>query len=139
MTLRFEVTGETLQELGRNLAQALPLFLPLLKAHQVVAQGPVEEPSLPVVEVQAEVVETETFTVEAPKPDKKPRKKAEAAPAGEKAPTVDDVRTALLKLAAETSHEECFAILQEYGVRKASDLPPEKFAEVIAKINGILA
>lgn len=54
---------------------------------------------------------------------------------------IEDLRAALKKLGATDGHgsDAVFKLLGEYGAKNASTVPEAKRAEVIGKINGMLA
>ena len=72
--------------------------------------------------------EEETTTAE-PQP-------AEAAP---DAPPVklEDIRKKVIELAASGNTAKASAVMQGYGVTKVSDLPADKYAEVLDKLNAL--
>lgn len=60
-------------------------------------------------------------------------KKAEPAPAA-KAPTIEDVRAALTKLASEKGASVSKQLLKDYGAEKLSDIAAQDFPELLAKV-----
>lgn len=84
----------------------------------------------------------------APAPKKKRSKKA-AAPAKEpepepkkgeeKAPTLDDVRSALKQCVKAKKTAEATAVLQAHGAEALPELKPDTFAAVIADLEALVA
>ena len=129
MTIRLEVTGETVEEFKQQFGQVLGVFVPFLTGAR---------PAAPKETVTASGGEPkETAKSEKPKPVKDAAKK-DAAPKGD-APSLDDLRAMLQKLGAEKSHDAVYEVLGEFGVKKASEVPEGKRAEVIEKVVGILS
>jgi len=62
-----------------------------------------------------------------------PKAEAKAEPA-----SLEDLRTALNALGEKKDHDTVWALLKEFGTQKASEVPAEKRAEVIAKANELM-
>lgn len=59
---------------------------------------------------------------------------------GEKpAATYDDVKAAVIRLSEQRGRETVVGVLSRFGVKKAPDLLPEQYAEVLAKIEAVIA
>lgn len=131
--IRFEVTGQDVQEFRQQFAASLAVFLPMLK-------GPSPSPA----EVMAEDARQQAkVEVEPEKPAKEPKAKAKGKQTDleekiAETPTIEDLRAKLQALGSKKDHETVFKTLEPYGVRKASELPPEKRAEVIATVDKLL-
>lgn len=73
-------------------------------------------------------------------PAEKPKaktKKAEPAPTA-KAPTIEDVRAALTKLASEKGASVSKQLLKDYGAEKLSDIAAQDFPELLVKVEGAM-
>ena len=94
------------------------------------AETPVETPQEPAGAAEAEAPATTQAADEQP---------AAAANAGEAAPvvTVDDIRARYVALVASGKKAEARDAIKSYGVDKISDLPADKCAEVLAKLNAL--
>lgn len=82
-------------------------------------------------ETEAQAPEAETPKETQPEP-KKPTEPKNEAPAV----TVDDIRSKVLALTAAGKKEELKAIIKEYAP-KVSDIPADKLAEVLEKLNAL--
>ena len=94
------------------------------------ADTPAETPQEP-----AGATETETpATTQAPE-----EKPTAAADAGEAAPvvTVDDIRQRYVALVASGKKDAARDTIKSYNVAKISDIPADKCAEVLAKLNAL--
>ena len=69
---------------------------------------------------------------ETPKPRRRRRASAPADPPAERGPSLDDVKKAIAEVIEEFDNEGAFDILEKFGVRKARQLQPEQYADVIA-------
>lgn len=107
-----------------------------------------EQGAKPIVSVKTAAVETTTVEVEAPKPKAAkpkpaaPEPKAETPPPAAKpdAPiTVNDLRDAAQKLLQAGRVKDIVAINTRLGVKRISEAPPEKYAEIMAALNEALA
>lgn len=61
-----------------------------------------------------------------------PAKPKKAAPA--EAPTIEDVRAALTKLAGEKGAAVSKQLLKDYGAEKLSDIAAQDYSELLAKV-----
>lgn len=138
--IRFEVTGETVDDFRVNFANVLGVFLPLLRP----VQSPPTQPELPTDE-KAEPDAPE-------KTERRTRKKAEPAEPKQidiedaieekkerEAPDIETVRAKLKELAAAQGHDPVYTLLNSFGVKNASAIPVEKRAEFVAKIDELIA
>lgn len=126
MTIRLEVTGESMAEFKANFAALIGTFLPLVMQPKPEAPK-VEEPK----PLEGEVI-----------PPKKDKKKAEPKQVDieekiAETPSVEELREKLKALGA-VSHELVFELLGKHGAKNASTVPPEKRAEVIAAVDAKL-
>ena len=84
-------------------------------------------PEMPQTATEPEGVETTLPEPETPKGDEKP-----AAPAV----TVEDIRSKYMELSATPKREQARAIIKAYAER-INDIPEDKRAEVLAKLNAL--
>ena len=149
MNIEFELPHGIAQDLSR-IADSLDTIVAIMRG-QHTQPIPVAIKSMPACESKAPEIEpqpslpgaeeTQTPPADTEVPDKpreaaKPAKaKAEEAPAEETAaPTLEDMRAALGRLTRTVygDYAPGRAILARFGAKIASDVPPGKYAEVIA-------
>lgn len=76
----------------------------------------------------------------APAPVVEDTPEAHATPADpETLVTIDEVKAAVLKLAATKGREAAVAVLQSFGAAKAPELKPEQYGDVLAALNAKMA
>lgn len=127
MTIRLEVTGETVEEFKQQFGQVLGVFVPFLTGSR---QAPKETATASGGEPK------ETARSEKPKPVKDAAKKE--TPPKDDAPSLDDLRAKLQTLGTEKSHDAVYEVLKQFGAKKASEVAEDKRAEVIEAIDAKL-
>lgn len=65
-----------------------------------------------------------------------PAKPKKAAPA--KAPTIEDVRAALTKLASEKGASVSKQLLKDFGAEKLSDIAAQDYSELLSLVEGAM-
>lgn len=151
MAYKLEVTGENLAEFANNFRQIIGAFIPVLQHGQPPvppAGGQPVSPNgdNPAVSANGDnpVTNNEEPKSEGDVPAKSKRnaKKADEPKQTDEETkpkiTIEDVREKLKELGAKKDHAAVFDLLKPYGVRKASEIPAEKYAEVISKVNEAL-
>lgn len=99
-------------------------------ADEAPAPKPEKKKDKPAKKETAVDAEAPAEAPEKPKKEDKPAKKEKAS---DGAPTLEDVRTAMLAAAELVGPPKAIAVMQEIaGVKKVSAAPEEKFAELIA-------
>lgn len=106
------------------------------KAYETIAEG-----YRMLAEGYAALAEDGAADGKAPKKEaKKTPKAAEAAETEpeqtgeEKTVTIEDIRAVMRAKNKEGKIEKCQAVLKEYGVAKLSDVPEEKYPELLKKV-----
>lgn len=94
------------------------------------AESPAQPPQEPTEATEAET--PATTQAEDESPATKPQA-SEAAPAV----TVDDIRQRYVALVASGKKDEARDTIKSYNVTKISDIPADKCAEVLAKLNAL--
>ena len=132
MTYRIEITADSLTELaGRVAALAVQLQaqqVPVIVNHVGKAPkkaAPVVEPVAPVAEPVAPVAEP----VAAVEP---------AAPAAIEYDPVVDIAPRVLAYVALRGRDAMLELLSQFGVERASHVPPEHHAELVATLDAAL-
>lgn len=148
--IRLEVTGDTVEEFGTNFARVIAVFAPFVKNGVQQMRDAAAKNTTPVEDApptQPEKPEPIEGEIIPPKKEAKPPKEKakpkqtdiEDAIKEAKPPSVGDVREKLMALSKSKGDDVVWELLGEFGVKKASDIPDDKRAEVIAKIDGLLA
>ena len=70
-------------------------------------------------------------------PEKTAEKRPAPASAPKPAPSLDDVRKAMMKAIDAGKRQQCSETLAEYGARRVTDLPEDARAEFLAKIEAL--
>ena len=114
------VCGEIMQGVGKRLADVFGVALP--------GTSPREAES------------AESATKEAEKPAKKKTVATEQKKAvvpEESVPTLEEIRAVLAQKSIEGLTDKVKELIASYGVKRLSDVPPEKYADLLKKAEGI--
>lgn len=144
MAIKLEVTGENVADFAANFRALIGTFIPVLQhgmPRQPLTPSDMppngDNPATPDTQQEPERDVPAKTKRNAKKADEPKQTDLEEKIAETKV-TIEDVRAKLKELGAKKNHDAVYEVLKEYGVRKASEVPAEKYSEVIAKVNKAL-
>lgn len=132
MPIKLEVTGENPQEFTTNLGGVLALSFPRVAAAAGAAVGLTTGEAVSPANVKSRKSRSEK-----PTPEPEPETASQADVKG-KLLSQADVKAKLLALLDAKGEDVPVALLTEFGVAKLSELPPDKYVEIVAKIEAAL-
>lgn len=127
---RIEVSAPTINELSGKLAA---LASQLRGLPSTIDVSPVKAEEQPVVTITPEPT---VEAVPAPEPKKpEPKKPEPKADEGRVYDYATDVAPRVLEMVAKRTRDDVVALLQTFGVKRAKDLDPSRFGELMAAVD----